>query len=206
MPSQTFLNLEENKKLRVIGAAIDEFAKKPFEQVMISDIIKIAKIPRGSFYQYFSDKEDLYLYIIDLIRKEKLKFISKTLSNIEGFPFLTLIRRLFEDGVAFAIKNPKLVRILDHLLKNKNKLYEKLMADNMTMAEEIYGNLIDIDKNKGLIREEINTKAFAKIIVELTSNVTFEELDVEHENESYDRMIERNEHIMQIIEYGVRKG
>ncbi len=206
MPSQTFVNLEENKKSRVIASAIDEFATKPFEQVMISDIIKTAKIPRGSFYQYFTDKEDLYLYIIDLIREEKLKYISKTLTNIEGLPFLDLIRKLFEDGVGFAIENPKLVRILDHLLKNKNSLYDKLMADNMALAEEIYANLIEIDKSKGLIRQEINTLAFAKIVVQLTSNITFEELDLEHESASYEKMIERNEHIMEIIEYGVKKG
>ncbi|MDT8336897.1 MAG: TetR/AcrR family transcriptional regulator [Candidatus Izemoplasmatales bacterium] len=206
MPTSTFLNLEIEKKARIIKAAIDEFSEKQYEQVQISDIIKHAKIPRGSFYQYFTDKEDLYLYLIDIIRNEKMKFLQDTLSNYEGLNFLDLVRKLYDDGVKFALKFPQYVKILDHLLKNKNEIYDKLMSDNIKIAEDIYANLIDKDKTKGLIKEDIDTRTFAKIIVQLTTNIAVEELDMNYQDESYQKMLERNNQVLKIIEQGVLKG
>lgn len=69
MPKQTFFNLPEQKRKTLIEAAEREFTRVPIFEASIANIIKIANIPRGSFYQYFADKEDLYFYILD----EKLK-------------------------------------------------------------------------------------------------------------------------------------
>lgn len=69
MPKLTFFNLPENKRKTLIEAAEEEFTRVPLFEASISNIIKMAGIPRGSFYQYFQDKEDLYFYLLD----EKLK-------------------------------------------------------------------------------------------------------------------------------------
>lgn len=69
MPKLTFFNLAESKRKTLIEAAEKEFAKSPLYEASIANIVKMAGIPRGSFYQYFEDKEDLYFYLLD----EKLK-------------------------------------------------------------------------------------------------------------------------------------
>lgn len=206
MPSKTFINLEAKKRKRIVDAAVEEFASKPYEQVMISDIIKKAKIPRGSFYQYFIDKEDLYFYIIDVIKQEKMSFLQNTLNNLEGLKFLDLVRKLYEDGIKFALKYPNYVKIMDFLMKNKNPIYDRMLAENLGYAEQIYTTLIDNDKAKGYIKEDIDSLTFAKIIVQLTTYIAIEELDVDNEEDSFKRMLERNNQILKIIEYGVLKG
>ncbi len=206
MPSKTFINLEAEKRKRIVDATVEEFASKPYEQVMISDIIKKAKIPRGSFYQYFIDKEDLYFYIIDVIKQEKMSFLQNTLNNLEGLKFLDLVRKLYEDGIKFALKYPSYVKIMDFLMKNKNPLYDRMLAENLGYAEQIYTALIDKDKAKGYIKEDIDSLTFAKIIVQLTTYIAIEELDVDNEEESFKKMLERNNQILKIIEYGVLKG
>ncbi|MBB6447103.1 TetR/AcrR family transcriptional regulator [Bacillus benzoevorans] len=69
MPKQTFFNLPEQKRKILMEAAEKEFTRVPIFEASIANIIKMANIPRGSFYQYFADKEDLYFYLLD----EKLK-------------------------------------------------------------------------------------------------------------------------------------
>ena len=64
MPKERFLNLPEEKKQRIIDAAVAEFSRVPFDQVSINKIIRSAEIPRGSFYQYFDDKLDLLSFIL----------------------------------------------------------------------------------------------------------------------------------------------
>lgn len=65
MPSKTFDNLSSTKKLALETAALEEFSKHTYDQISINRIIQSIDMPRGSFYLYFNDKEDLYLYIIN---------------------------------------------------------------------------------------------------------------------------------------------
>ena len=65
MPSQTFVNLPEEKRIRIIQAAKEEFSQYSFYDASINRIIKEAQIPRGSFYRYFENKEDIYSYIFE---------------------------------------------------------------------------------------------------------------------------------------------
>ncbi|AKR12673.1 TetR family transcriptional regulator (plasmid) [Bacillus cereus] len=65
MPKQTFFNLERKKKEVLIQAAMKEFSRVPLFEASISNIIKDAGIPRGSFYQYFEDKEDVFFFLLN---------------------------------------------------------------------------------------------------------------------------------------------
>lgn len=64
MPSATFLNLPAEKQDRLLEAATREFSRRPFTEASINQIIKEAGIPRGSFYMYFADKEELFRYVM----------------------------------------------------------------------------------------------------------------------------------------------
>ena len=64
MPSPRFEKIDKEKRDRIIYVALEEFANNEYEKVSINKIIKKADISRGSFYTYFIDKEDLFLYIV----------------------------------------------------------------------------------------------------------------------------------------------
>ncbi|NLY51524.1 MAG: TetR/AcrR family transcriptional regulator, partial [Firmicutes bacterium] len=77
MPKDTFFNLPEDKRQRIIDAAIDEFAHRSFHDARITAIVDAAGIAKGSFYQYFEDKKDLFKYIIGLIAERKIEYINQ---------------------------------------------------------------------------------------------------------------------------------
>ena len=62
--SETFLRLSEEKRKRVLDAAWGEFTRVSYAEVSINQIIQRAGISRGSFYQYFKDKEALMRYLM----------------------------------------------------------------------------------------------------------------------------------------------
>ncbi|MGI6028020.1 MAG: TetR/AcrR family transcriptional regulator [Candidatus Heteroscillospira sp.] len=68
MPTGTFFRLPEEKKQRLIEAAWREFTRTKLTETSINRIIQDAGIPRGSFYQYFKDKDDLLQYLIGDIK------------------------------------------------------------------------------------------------------------------------------------------
>ncbi len=64
MPSDTWWNLELPKRQLIIDACLTEFAAHNMESASLSTIVKSLGIAKGSMYQYFTDKEELYLYIL----------------------------------------------------------------------------------------------------------------------------------------------
>lgn len=67
MPKGLFFTIDNEKKSRIIEAATREFSCKMYDKASINQIIKGAEISRGSFYQYFEDKDDLYFFVIKTI-------------------------------------------------------------------------------------------------------------------------------------------
>lgn len=64
LPTSTFFNLRPEKQERLLTAAAREFAAQPFHEASINSMIRAAGIPRGSFYMYFRDKEELFQYLV----------------------------------------------------------------------------------------------------------------------------------------------
>ncbi|WP_102275226.1 TetR/AcrR family transcriptional regulator [Cytobacillus massiliigabonensis] len=91
MPKITFFNLPKDKKETLIQAAKKEFSRVPLYDASITNIIKEAGIPRGSFYQYFEDKEDAFFFLLnELMKENKFNFIHLLSSN-NGDLFETMI-------------------------------------------------------------------------------------------------------------------
>lgn len=65
MCSETFLRLPEEKRSRFLDAAWAEFTRVSFVDASINQIVRGAGISRGSFYQYFKDKDELMNYLMD---------------------------------------------------------------------------------------------------------------------------------------------
>lgn len=73
MVYQTFFNLPEEKRQRIVDSAIDEFISRPYEKTSINRIVAAARIPKGSFYQYFDSKDDLYAYCVKELSRKMLE-------------------------------------------------------------------------------------------------------------------------------------
>ena len=99
MPSERFINLPQDKKKRIIDAALKEFARVPFQEISINRIIQDAEISRGSFYQYFEDKTDLQTYLLSDFEDKISEKMQAYLKEKKGDMF-----QLFEDGVNFSVK------------------------------------------------------------------------------------------------------
>lgn len=114
MPSKTFYNLGKEKKEKLIKFAMKEFSNTRYPNVSINQIIRGAEISRGSFYMYFKDKDDLFLYLVQLhtsklnkivkdhliINKGNLEkaFISiydDLIKKIESFQYIGFFRNVF---------------------------------------------------------------------------------------------------------------
>lgn len=88
MPTQTFFNLPKEKRKVLIDAAFKEFSRASLADASIANIIKEACIPRGSFYQYFEDKADIFFYILEEYNKHNREKVLLLLKENDGDIFI----------------------------------------------------------------------------------------------------------------------
>ncbi|EST90102.1 TetR family transcriptional regulator [Vagococcus lutrae] len=90
MPKETFFRLPRDKQERILEAAHVEFSQHSLKEASVSSLIKLADIPRGSFYQYFEDMRDLYYYYFEFLREDSFNSFVTLLKAYEGDLFKTL--------------------------------------------------------------------------------------------------------------------
>lgn len=206
MPKDTYLRLSKEKQDRIYEAALNEFSKRNFNEAKLSNIIKEAKIPRGSIYQYFEDKKDLYKYIFDRLGQVKIEYMSDLIPNSEEIPFLDLIRQLYVIGIKYASENPKAVKMAKFLFNSSDSMFDEILGDGLKQANKFYQGYIETDKRLGRINPDIDTKVFAAMMSELITNISLDELKLEKDTINLESMLDKFDKKLFIIEKGILTG
>ena len=89
MCMETFHRLPEEKRTRFLEAAWEEFTRVSFAEASTNQIVRRAGVPRGSFYQYFRDKEDLFAYLMTQARDHFIEMYSHIMERCGGDIFKT---------------------------------------------------------------------------------------------------------------------
>lgn len=207
MPTQTFYNLPEEKRAKIIDAAIDEFARKPFSSASVAGIIERAGIPRGSFYQYFADLTDLYKYVLDVAAEKKIQYLSPIIGQIGELGVLKVIRELYMAGVKFVAENPKLGEIGINLYKEPGRVKKLLMEGLEQKSQDFFYELFLTAKLQGEVDEEIDP-AVASFMFNVLNLAVVEHLVQTNEvtpledMDGYLKMVDR---MLYIFENGFKK-
>jgi len=62
---EKFEHMDEEKRARIINAAISEFAKSGYDKGSTNVIVKEAEISKGLIFHYFGSKANLFLYLFN---------------------------------------------------------------------------------------------------------------------------------------------
>ena len=165
MPKDTFFNLSEEKRERIIDAAIDEFSAYPFHQARVTVIADRAGIAKGSFYQYFEDKKDLFKYIMELMVEKKLSYINRdTVENRDKYGFFQLLREVYLSGIRFAKDNPRFVPIGIMMAPDK-ELYREIYGAHEDKGVDFFKELLEYGKGQGTVDPAIDPGLVAKMLM-----------------------------------------
>ena len=144
MPTRTFTNLPKEKKIRILKAAKKEFSRVPLEKAVIANIVKDAKIPRGSFYQYFDSIEDLFTYLINYMYGIDCRKFLKLLEENNNDFYETL-------KISFANK-------IDRLSIEENRQFRINTRSDVFDAIEKSDISIDLDMYPCEVKNSVSTK------------------------------------------------
>lgn len=194
MPTSTFFNLPEDKKNKILKAANKEFERVPIEQVSIKNIVESAEIARGSFYQYFEDKEDLFQYIMSAkmgnMQNKLIEMIEHENGNIINI-FINMYEYLIK--IVKIKKNNKFFKqIFENVKTSNNLMFIKKEEINKNLEQTLY-NLYDRNKDILNIKNEEEFKLVIEMLFAITRRrivVSLKYKDLEKARETYLKEIE----------------
>lgn len=108
MPTRTWTNLEPAKRQRVLQAAMREFGARGFSAGSINVIAREAGIAKGSVFQYFTDKRDLYAHLSAHVSRTVRDQFSDTMLRraAEHHDLFRLLRAVLTDWVGYFRDHP----------------------------------------------------------------------------------------------------
>jgi len=69
---------------KMLQAAAGLFGTQRFHEVRMEDIAAAAGVGKGTIYRYFSDKEDLYLALLERASKHMHERLQRSVPNVKG--------------------------------------------------------------------------------------------------------------------------
>ncbi len=156
---------------RIIQSAIECFSKNGFDRTRMDDISLLAQLSKGTLYNYFDNKEDLFNAIcedsLELLKIQLDQLFTKNrndlISNAELFyeNFQKIQKEgsanVFFEALSESTRNPKLQKIL---FEHRLKIYK------------VVENYLQIQSDKGFFKGDMNLTYIASGMVSLFDGIT----------------------------------
>jgi AcrR family transcriptional regulator len=156
MPKQTFFNLPQAKRDAFVRIALQTFAEQPYEVASVSRIVAAAGIAKGSVYQYFDDKEDLFRYL--------LTHASETLTTAIAAEFSALppsaglfdqLRVILRANLRAAHAHPLHARLIQRAFTSSSFPSTDIVAAGNAERERRLQSLFEAAQLRGELRPEV---------------------------------------------------
>ncbi|MGB8984927.1 MAG: TetR/AcrR family transcriptional regulator [Anaerolineales bacterium] len=169
MPKQTFLNLPSEKRETVLNAAVDEFAEYGLENASTNRIVKNSGIAKGSFYQYFEDKQDVFLYLLSEMERAEMEFFKDKHPPDHNMDTFQYFRWLVKTGMEFGLAHPRRVQAAWRVLIGDGLYYGKNFAAYRQKTTQALTALIQQAIERGEVDPSVDVE-LAVMIMETWSN------------------------------------
>lgn len=210
MPKQTFLNLPEEKRNIIINAAIDEFAEYGLENASTNRIVANSGIAKGSFYQYFEDKQDVFMYLLTILEKEKMEFFKSKHPPSKHMDTFQYFRWMIKTGMEFNSAYPRMAQAISRVMfveglyyQNFANIRERSMQGMRTMIKQaIKSGEVDpsIDVELAIMIMETWSNAISNYI--LQEGMKQKDIMKWVRSKKTQEMIDK---LLYVMEYGLRK-
>jgi AcrR family transcriptional regulator len=169
MPKQTFLNLPEEKRRTIMNAAIEEFAEYGLENASTNRIVKNSGIAKGSFYQYFEDKQDVFMHMLELIEQQEMEMFKNEHPPDHNMDVFHYYRWMVKKGMEFGLAHPRAIQAAWRVLLGEGLYYGKNLAGYREKTTKALTVLIRQAMERGEVDPSVDVD-LAVMIMETWSN------------------------------------
>jgi AcrR family transcriptional regulator len=211
MPKQTFLNLPPEKRQTIISAAVDEFSQYGLENASTNRIVENSGISKGSFYQYFEDKQDVFRYLLTVLEQEKMNHFKDKHppgSNLDTFNYF---RWMVKAGMEFNSAYPRMAQAVSRVLLGEGLYYGKLFTEYHQKAIQVFEMMIKQAIERGEVDPSIDVELAVMVMDTWTNAISTYILNEGMKQKDIMKWVrsaktqEKIDKLLYVMEYGLRK-
>jgi len=145
-----FISVDENdKRYRIMKAAAKVFARKGFHRAKMEEIAQEAEVGKGTVYEYFSSKQQLFIEMFQVGRDYYLDTLVKKVAG--------------EDGLKNKLKKVAYLHL--KFFSEHTDVARVMMQEFLQLGAEMYGEVLQTQKREievlqGLIEEGVRSGYF----------------------------------------------
>jgi AcrR family transcriptional regulator len=149
MPKQTFWNLPPAKRDAFTQIALEEFAAHDYNTASVTNIVARAGIAKGSVYQYFEDKQDLYLFLIEHAGQTLLAQVNDETRDAQPADFFERLRVQMSATLRAAMAHPLHAQVLRRSVMAPAKVREAMAKQAGAMQHNHFHDMVQHGINSG---------------------------------------------------------
>ena len=185
--------------------ALKEFAEHEYHSASVSKIVETAGIAKGSVYQYFRDKQDLFLYLLDVANREMLGFIQQTAPSDPDADFFTMLRWQMSATVQASHKFPVHAKLAIRAYSSPLPFRATILDRARALRQEYFQKMIAQAQSSGRLNPGLDP-ALINLMVEGLMNdlgpflqakfgrVQNDWVDLPEVNEVFDQVVDMLKH------------
>ncbi|MCC5912080.1 MAG: TetR/AcrR family transcriptional regulator [Clostridiaceae bacterium] len=139
------MDTTKGKRQLIIEAAVKIFARDGYHKATVSDIAEEAGIGKGTIYEYFNSKEQLFLEMIKFFIKAYLFSIKETLQQDD--PTREKLKGYFEVVIDFTRQHLDLVKIFSQEMWKPEENFMQLMLETkkqiISLVEAVFVQAVE---------------------------------------------------------------
>ncbi len=147
------ITTKENRKKQILEIAIKVFSEEGFHKAKIEDIANKANIGKGTVYQYFSSKKDLFKEMVEYCMLNYNTRLESIVTSEQHIRNKLLILASFNDD--FVRENFDMAQILLYQSDVVSREMKQWIILEKTKTYGLIEKMIEIGINKKEIRQDI---------------------------------------------------
>lgn len=163
--TELFKNLPQEKREKVFDAAVAEFASKGYRNASMNSLVRAAGISKGSIFQYFRTKRNLFDAVLELAVDQVKNYLRKVRSDTGEMPFPVRLGTLLRSGFSFIDKHPLLSAIYFQLLQSGDAPFgtEKILKLRK-LGNEFLAEMLVEAVTHGEVRSDLDRQKTAFLV------------------------------------------
>ncbi len=211
MPKQTFINLPEEKRQIIVNAAIEEFAEHGLDNASTNRIVANSGISKGSFYQYFEDKQDVFMYLLTVLEREKIEYFKgkhPPSNNMDTFQYF---RWMIKTGMEFNSANPRLTQAISRVLLGEGLYYGKHFTEIRQKTTQALSAMIQQAIERGEVDPSVDVDLAVMVMDTWSNAISTYILNEGMKHKDILKWVrsaktqEKIDKLLYVMEYGLRK-
>lgn len=159
----------EDKRRRIIDAAVEVFADKGFFGARVSEIAEAAGVADGTIYLYFKSKDEILISLF----KDKMTEINHRFQEVlsQTDDVENKLRRYISGHLSLVAEQPKLMQVLTVELRQSARFMKEYSPQAFGRYLALLASIIEQGQRRGVFRREMSSALLSRAIFGMVDEI-----------------------------------